>query len=304
MALQIPSRLPTVRQLRHFSALVRLEHFGQAAEACNVSQSAFSASIQEFEKQLGVRLVDRTRRSVTVTALGREVAAQARLCLLNLEGLVQLAQAGAEPLSGPLRLGAIPTVAPFLLPEVLDDLRRQYPRLQLFLREDQTQRLVAELREGDLDAIIIALPYPLKSFETRVLFRERFLLAFRRGTRLFDPDNYTLARLPQRSVLLLEDGHCLRDHALAACRIRNMDKVHRFGASSLQTLVEMVEADLGITYLPEMALGSALLRGTRIDTRSLPGSSGRDIALVWRRGSKMVEDFQKLAEIVLRVHVL
>ena len=292
--------LPTVRQLRYFVALARLEHFGRAAEACNVSQSAFSNAIQEFERLLGTRLVDRTRRSVTVTARGREVAAQARVCLQNLETLTDIARAGDQPLTGTLRLGVIPTIGPFLLPGALGKIRKKYPRLQLFLREDQTERLVSELRQGELDAIVIALPYPLKSMDTRVLFRDRFLLAFRKGTRLLDPDNYQLSNLPQGSVLLLEDGHCLRDHALAACRIRNLDKVHRFGASSLQTLVEMVEADLGVTYLPEMALGSALLRGTRIDTRPLATGAAREIAMVWRQGSGRVEDFQRLAEMLIR----
>lgn len=288
--------LPTVKQLRYFLALEEHEHFRRAAEACFVSQSAFSVAIRELETLLGVRLVDRTNRKVTVTPLGREVATQARLCLRDLEDLVELARGSRQPLAGPLRLGVIPTVAPFLLPKVLPGLRAEFPELRLLLREDITGRIYEQLLEGALDAILIALPYEMRNVQVMTLFKDRFRLACRRGTTLVDPENYRFSLLNAESVLLLEDGHCLRDHAISACRIRKLEKVSRFAASSLLTLVEMVDADLGITFLPEMAEGSSILEGTRVATYPLHEHSYREIGLAWRRGSGRDEEFRLLGE--------
>ncbi|TDJ15133.1 MAG: hydrogen peroxide-inducible genes activator [Gammaproteobacteria bacterium] len=293
--------LPTVKQLRYFIALEEHQHFGRAAEACFVSQSAFSVAIREFESGLGVRLVDRTNRKVTVSELGREVATQARLCICDLEALVEVAHSNREPLAGPLRLGIIPTIAAFLLPRVLPGLRKAHPRLQLLLREETTQRIVDKLMDGQLDLVLLALPYELRNVELMLLFKDRFRLACRAGTKLVDPENYRFNRLNAQSVLLLEDGHCLRDHAISACRIRKLDKVSRFSASSLLTLVEMVDADLGITFLPEMAEGSSLLSGTRVKTYPMRDDAYRDIGLAWRRGSGRVCEFRLLGEFI-RAH--
>jgi LysR family hydrogen peroxide-inducible transcriptional activator len=292
--------LPTVKQLRYFVALVEEGHFGRAAAASFVSQSAFSAAIRQLETLLGTRLVDRTNRQVTITAVGQEVATQARLCLQDLESLVDIAQGQVEPLGGELRLGVIPTIAPFLLPRVLPKLRRAHPRLRLFLTEDQTVRLHAKLLQGDLDVLLLALPYELRSTEVLSLFEDRFFLACCENTKLVDPENYRFSRIDSGSVLLLEDGHCLRDHAIEACRLRNTEKLSRFAASSLLTLIEMVDADLGITYLPEMADGSALLRNTRVRMVPLRERSHRKIGLVWRKGSERAEEFQMLGEFLSR----
>lgn len=293
--------LPTVRQLRYFVALAEHRHFRRAAESCFVSQSAFSVAIQELESLLGVSLVDRTNRRVTVTRTGQQVAVQARLCLRDLEDLVEVARADSEPLAGALHLGVIPTIAPFLLPRVLPRLRRACPKLRLYLHEDTTPRIHEGLVEGRLDLILLALPYRLRGVETLSLFRDPFRLAFREGTRIVDPERVRLNRLNAGSVLLLEDGHCLRDQALAACRLRDMDAVSRIEASSLLTLIEMVDADLGVTFLPEMAEGSALLRNTRVRTSPMPGGGHREIGLAWRRGSARAEEFERLGEI-LREH--
>jgi LysR family hydrogen peroxide-inducible transcriptional activator len=290
--------LPTVKQLRYFVALEEHGHFGRAAAACFVSQSAFSVAIRELESLLGVRLVDRTNRKVTVSQLGREVATQARLCIRDLEALVEIARGHREVLAGALRLGVIPTVAPFLLPKVLPGLRKAYPQLQLLLREQQTRQIYDKLMDGELDLILLALPYEMRNVETMRLFKDRFRLACRAGTKLVDPGNYRFNRLNADSVLLLEDGHCLRDHAISACRIRNLEKVSRFAASSLLTLVEMVDADLGITYLPEMAQGSSILAGTRVETHPMRDEPYRHIALAWRRGSGRVREFRLLGEFI------
>jgi len=289
-------RYPTVKQLRYFVALSEAGHFGRAAQASCVSQSAFSTAIQDLETLLGTQLVDRTNRQVTITAIGREVATQARLCLRDIEDLMQVAGQRRKPLSGDLRLGVIPTIAPFLLPRVLPALRRTYPELKLFLTEDRTQRLHERLLNGDLDLLLLALPYDLRGTEELPLFKDRFLLACRDGTERVDPEQYRFNRLDADSILLLEDGHCLREHALAACRIRDSEKVSRFAASSVLTLVEMVDADLGITFLPEMAEKSALLRNTRVRLYPIRDDSYRTIGLAWRKGSGRAEEFTLLGE--------
>lgn len=287
-------RYPTVKQLRYFVALNEARHFGKAAAACHVSQSAFSTAIGELETLLDVQLVDRTNRQVTITAIGREIAVQARLCLQDIESLVKLAGEQREPLTGELRLGVIPTIAPFMLPKVLPKLRKAYPALKLYLLEDQTERIHERLLDGEVDLLLLALPYDLRSVETLELFRDRFLLACREGTERIDPGNYRMSRLEMESVLLLEDGHCLRDHALAACKLRDNRKISPFAATSLLTLIEMVDADMGVTFLPEMAADSALLRDTRVRMYPTSERSYRTIGLAWRKGSNRREEFELL----------
>jgi LysR family hydrogen peroxide-inducible transcriptional activator len=289
---------PTIKQLRYFVTLCDEEHFGRAAALSFVSQSAFSTAIQDLETALDTQLVDRTNRQVTITALGQEIATQARLCLRDVESLVELAGQRRKPLSGPLRLGIIPTIAPFLLPTLLPRLRKAYPDLRLFLTEDQTERVHERLLDGDLDVLILALPYELRSVEELVLFKDPFCLAAREGTTSVDPENYRFNRLQSESVLLLEDGHCLREHALAACKIRSTEKVSRFAASSLLTLVEMVDADLGITFLPEMARGSSLLKNTRVKMYPLGDKSYRNVGMVWRKGSARSDEFRLLGNFI------
>ena len=287
-------KLPTIKQLRYFVALVEAGHFGRAADACFVSQSAFSNAIQELENLLGARLVDRTNRSVTITAMGQEVATQARLCLRDVEALVDIAKGGQKPLTGELHLGVIPTIAPFMLPGLLPKLRRKFPDLQLYLHEEQSQRIYERLMDGELDVLLLALPYDMRGVELMPLFKDRFVLANREGTERVDPENYRFNRLDADSILLLEDGHCLRDHALAACKIKNSEKVRRIGASSVLTLVEMVDADLGITFLPEMARGSAILKSTRVRLTPLSDRSYRTIGLAWRKGTSRDDEFRML----------
>jgi LysR family hydrogen peroxide-inducible transcriptional activator len=290
--------LPSTKQLRYFVALAEFEHFGRAASATHVSQSAFSNAIQELENTLGTQLVDRTNRQVTITATGQQVATQARLVLRDIGDLVEVASGGRKPLCGDLRLGVIPTIAPFMLPALLPKLRKDYPELKLFLIEDQTARIYQRLLSGELDVLLLALPWEMRGVQQSILFRDPFRLACRKGTKRVDPKNYRFNRLDADSILLLEDGHCLRDHALAACKIRNTQKVRRFGASSLLTLVEMVDADLGITFLPEMSRSSLLLKNTAVQLHPMPDSSYRNIGLVWRQGSARAEEFHSLGKFI------
>jgi LysR family transcriptional regulator, hydrogen peroxide-inducible genes activator len=288
----MPTRFPTIKQLRYFVALCETGHFGRAADACFVSQSAFSTAIQELESLLGTQLVDRTNRQVTITGVGQEVAVMARRVLRDLDDLVETAGHRQAPLCGKLRLGVIPTIAPFLLPRVLPELRKAYPELELYLTEDRTQRILEKLHDGYLDLLLLALPYEMRGVEEMRLFRDRFLLACRENTKRVDPARYHFNRLDADSILLLEDGHCLRDHALTACKVRDSEKVSRFAATSILTLVEMVDADLGITYLPEMAEGSAMLRNTRVKLYPIGDGSYRTIGLAWRKGSARNEEFR------------
>lgn len=292
------NHLPTTKQLRYFVALERHEHFGKAAEACFVSQPAFSVAIKELENLLNIQLVDRTNKNVTITSLGRDIAQQAKTVLRGLEELVDIARSNQAPLTGQLKLGVIPTIAPFLLPKLLPALRKAHPELKLHLKEDLTERIYDRLMDGELDLILIALPYELRNVSEMPLFKDRFFLAHQQKSSFVDAQRYHLNNLPSDSILLLEDGHCLRDHALSACHIKNADKVSSITATSLLTLVQMVDADLGITYLPEMAINSSLLKNTRITTEPLESDSFREIGLVWRKSSTRGEEFAMLGEFI------
>jgi LysR family hydrogen peroxide-inducible transcriptional activator len=291
--------LPTIKQLRYLVELEKQQHFGHAAEACFVSQSAFSVAIRELESNLNVKLVDRTNRSVTFTAIGRQIAAQARLCLFDLEGLVDIANEQRDPLSGDLRLGAIPTIAPFMLPKILPGIRKSFPKLDLYLREEQTQSLYEELINGSLDVILIALPYDLKNVQTMPLFEDHFLLATHKKSRLLDnPQDFRVNRLKPGEILLLEEGHCLRDHVLSAMKLKNQDRLNRFSATSLHTLVQMVDSDLGISFIPQMAKGSSLLKNTNVMLHEMNKTYVREIALAWRASSARGDEFRQLGELM------
>ncbi len=294
-------RLPTTKQLQYFIALVEAGHFGRAAEQSHVSQSAFSNAIRELENTLGAQLVDRTNRQVTITAIGQEIATQARLCVRDLEDLVEIAGGERKPLSGELQLGVIPTIAPFVLPDLLPKLRRDYPELKLYLTENQTSQLFEKLAAGVLDVLLLALPCETRSVEVMPLYDDPLLLAYREGSTRVDPEQFRVSRLAADSVLLLEDGHCLRDQALATCKLKDLQKVRSFSASSLLTLVEMVDADLGVTFLPQMAIGSSMLKSTKIQTQHTKDGGNRNIALAWRKGSGRAEEFRLLGEFITKL---
>jgi len=289
--------LPSLRQLQYLDALAASLHFGRAAAACNVTQSTLSAGIKELETTLGAALVDRTRRSVLLTPLGRDTVARARVLIEQASDLLTAVRAGAEPLSGTLRLGVIPTIAPFLLPQALRRLRRKYPRLKLYLREERTAILVEELQSGRLDLVLLALPCDCGAADRLTLFRDPFLLACPPDHPLAKLKRVPPERIAQEPLLLLEDGHCLRDQALAACGRVDRHRIEPFAATSLHTLVQMVENGLGITLLPKLALDSGLLRGTRLVTRPIEGEDAhRVIGLAWRQGSGRRPEFELLGK--------
>jgi LysR family transcriptional regulator, hydrogen peroxide-inducible genes activator len=246
--------LPSVRHLRHLTALYDHGHFGRAAEACHVTQSTLSASIKELESVLQVTLVDRSKRSVVLTPVGVETVERARKIVKEVEDLVNFTTASREPLSGTLRMGTIPTIGPFLLPRVLPGLRETYRRLKLYLVEDLTDRLIDSLHRGDLDVVLLALPRECGAVETAILFKDPFVVGLPRGHPLTKESGIKPQNLWGEEVLLLKDGHCLRDHALGALRRLAHRSVAEFEATSLPTLVQMVDNGLGTTLLPTLAV--------------------------------------------------
>lgn len=287
--------LPTLKQLRHLVALREHGHFGRAAQASFVTQSAFSASIKELEQILGTVLVERTQRRMVFTTLGLEIVARAKQLLIQAQELVELGQAAREPLAGPLRLGVIPTISPFLLPRVLPGLRRAHSRLKLYLIEDLTSRLVDDLQSGKLDLLLLALPCDCGHAETVALWRDRFSLAVRADEPLARLKALKPEQLAPERLLLLQDGHCLREHALAACRMSDPQLTEAYQGTSLATLVQMVDNGLGITLVPQLALDAGILRGTDVVTRPLLAQHAwREIGLAWRRGTGRRAEFMLL----------
>jgi len=272
-------------------------HFSRAAEACNVTQSTLSASIKELESVLQAPLVDRTKRRVILTPIGIEIVERARRILKEVEELVNFATSSREPLSGTLRMGTIPTVGPYLLPKVLPNLRETYRNLKLYLVEDLTHRLIDLLHRGRLDVVLLALPYDCGAVETVILFDDPFVVGLPRGHPLAKQVSIKAQRLWRENLLLLEDGHCLRDHALAACRLADRRVTEGFEATSLPTLVQMVDNGLGTTLLPILAVNAGLLRGTKVVTRPLLGDEPiRKIGFIWRRGTGRRQEFSLLAK--------
>ncbi len=293
---------PTIKQLRYLVALADHLHFGRAARACYVSQSTLSAGIQELEALLDADLVDRNRRRVSLTPLGEQVVAQARRVLEEVERLCAIADSAREPLSGPLRLGIIPTIAPFLLPPLMPALRRAFPKLQLILKEALSADLCRALLAGELDVVLYALPYRCGGVEEEPLFADPFHAAFPPGSDPL-PARVRTADLDGRTLLLLEEGHCLRDHALAACSLPGVDPARSILGTSLLTLVHMVDNGLGVTLLPEMAIDGGILAGTGV--RAVPlaeSAAARTIGLIWRKGSPRREEFRRLAAFVRDWH--
>ena len=291
------SYLPTLKQLQYLVALEETGHFGRAAEACFVTQSTLSAGIRELETLIGVTLVERTRRVVRFTPLGERVAAKARRVLREAEELSDLVRAAGKPLSGELRMGVIPTIAPFLLPRLLPGLRRDWPDLRLYLREETSQAACDSLHRGQLDCVLLALPYHCGDIESEALFDDRLHVAFPSGEAPAGTGSVAPGEIDEARLLLLEDGHCLRDHALAACNRPELRAEATMLGTSLHTLVQMVGNGLGVTLVPEMAIAAGILEGTGIVARPLAAAHAfRRIALIWRKASPREKDFRLLGD--------
>ena len=292
---------PTIKQLQYLVALRDHGHFGKAAEACFVTQSTLSAGLRELENLLGVTLVERTRRVVRFTALGEKVADKAVRVLREAEDLTELARAEGQPLHGELRMGVIPTIAPFLLPAMLPKLRAEWPSLKLYLREETSQAACEALHRGQLDCVLLALPYACGEIETATLFDDPLYVAFP-GGEAPHAGAVEVEAIDEKRMLLLEDGHCLKDHALSACNRPDLRAHAAMMGTSLHTLVQMVDNGLGVTFIPAMAVDSGILEGTRVEARPLRSEHGfRRIALIWRRSSPREAEFQMLATTLRRI---
>ena len=288
--------LPTLKQLQYLVALHEHGHFGRAAESCFVSQSTLSAGLRELESLLGVTLVERTRRVVRFTPLGNRVVAKAHRLLREAEELTELVQSSGQPLAGELRMSVIPTIAPFLLPKILPRLRKERPLLKLFLREEPSAAAIESLHHGRADCVLLALPFATGEVEIEPLFDDALYVAFPKDDPRDPPATIRPELIDESRLLLLEDGHCLKDHALAACNRPEMRASATMIGTSLHTLVQMVDNGLGLTMLPAMAIEAGILRNTNIVVRPLAATNAaRKIALVWRKNSPRGDEFRLLA---------
>ena len=288
-----------LRDLEYLVALEQERHFARAAERCFVSQPTLSGQLKKLEQELGVLLVERSSRQVVMTEAGKAVAAQAQKVLAESREIKSIAESFDDPMTGSLQVGLIPTVAPYLLPVIIPTLNKRYPKLKLWLHEQQTHVLLERLRRAELDLLILALPLPEHEFEEVDLFREGFSLAVPSGDRLANRDRVTLADLQGRDVMLLEEGHCLREHALDVCFSAGASEYGAFHATSLETLRHMVGEGMGITLMPQLALPKQMAKGDAV--RYLPFEApvpSRRIGMLYRKGSYRAETFNRIGESV------
>ena len=288
-----------LRDLRYLVALADLRHFGKAADACFVSQPTLSTQIRKLEDELGVALVERAPRKVMLTAVGQDVVQRARRIVADVEQLKEAARRSRDPESGSLRLGVFPTLGPYLLPHVVPQLRERFPHLELLLVEEKSDVLLQSLREGKLDAALLALPVHDEQLHAEFLFEEPFVFAAPVRHPLAAQDSLAMSQLSDETLLLLEDGHCLRDQALDVCRLSGAQEKSGFRATSLETLRQMVAAGVGVTLLPALSVHEPIAQSPNI--RLLPFRDpppSRQIALVWRKSSATDEFLRRLAEAI------
>jgi LysR family hydrogen peroxide-inducible transcriptional activator len=288
----------TVRQLRYFDALAHHSHFGRAATACAISQPALSMQIKELEETLGAVLMERGARQVRLTKFGEEAALRVRDILLLVDELGEFARASRDRLSGRLRIGMIPTIAPYLLPILMENLTRTHPEVDIYVREALTSKLIQELAEGRLDTAIAALPISEPSFTEVALFAENFLLVRpREDTGKPVPSSKMLREM---RLLLLEEGHCFRDQALSFCNMKSSLPRDMLDASSLSTLVQMVSAGMGVTLIPEMAMAVEARSASVSVARFKNPQPSRTIGMIWRKKSPLARQLLQLSEVVCR----
>jgi len=291
---------PTLRQLEYFLAVADNLSFHKAAESCHVTQPTLSDGLKNLEDLLGTKLFERTKRDVSLTAAGEELILPARDIVVRAEDFVQMARARKEPFTGKLTLGVIPTIAPYLLPSLLPALQKKFTALDLQLKEDVTAQLLAALDQRKIDVVLMAFPYDTPGIKQMKLWSEPFVIAMP-GTKTVMDTHATINDLSKHNIMLLEDGHCLRDHALAACRLQPGQQ-RTFGATSLTNLIQMVQHGYGATLLPAMAVDPKTMpRGVTIQRFSNPQPS-RQIGLAWRQGNPREKEFRQLGEMIAKMH--
>jgi LysR family hydrogen peroxide-inducible transcriptional activator len=295
--------LPSMRQLRYLLAVGQYLNFTKAAEHCFVSQSTLSAGLKELEDGLGVQLIERDRQNVSVTPIGLEIIHRSKQLLASAEDMVEYAKTASQTMTGTIRLGAIPTIAPFVLPQILPEIRARYPQLRVALREDLSANLVQKIHEHQLDFAIIALPYETQGLLVKELYGDEFWLTAKPDDQALTGKTVTVPAKMAGRLLLLEEGHCLREHSLRACRRSETASIEGLEATSLLTLVQMVDSGLGIALLPEMAIKNDILKNTNLIARPLDAPAPkRGIALIARQTTSRIEEFMAIAKIMLEVH--
>lgn len=292
--------LPSLRQLSYLVTLSETLHFTEAARRSFVTQSTLSGGIMELERLLGGVLVERDRQNVRLTPLGEQVVARARVLLADAQDLMRLSREMSEPLTGDLHLGVIPTIAPFILAQLLDEVHKQLPKIQLHLHEAQSEKIVEKLEHGNLDMVDLALPFDTRGLKVAEVAKESLFLVCNKSdiaSQAKSLDDLDLSRL-----MLLEEGHCLRDHTLSACPIGERKNDHRLKASSLPTLVEMVSADLGFTLLPEIAIHTNMIKANPdLMVKQIEAAPSRILALVTRKSTPLQSEFDVLLQILQKI---
>ncbi|MDN5677587.1 MAG: LysR substrate-binding domain-containing protein [Acinetobacter sp.] len=292
--------LPSLRQLSYLVTLSETLHFTEAARRSFVTQSTLSGGIMELERLLGGVLVERDRQNVRLTPLGEQVVARARVLLADAQDLMRLSREMSEPLTGDLHLGVIPTIAPFILAQLLDEVHKQLPKIQLHLHEAQSEKIVEKLEHGNLDMVVLALPFDTRGLKVAEVAKESLFLVCNKSdiaSQAKSLDDLDLSRL-----MLLEEGHCLRDHTLSACPIGERKNDHRLKASSLPTLVEMVSANLGFTLLPEIAIHTNMIKANPdLMVKQIEAAPSRILALVTRKSTPLQSEFDVLLQILQKI---
>jgi LysR family hydrogen peroxide-inducible transcriptional activator len=287
--------LPSLKNLFYLVNLHQEQHFNRAAKVCFVSQSTLSSGIQNLEEQLGYQLIERDHKSFMFTAIGEEVVQRARAILTDVDDLVELVKNQGEPMTGEVRLGCIPTIAPFLLSPVVQRCQDQYPKLSLLLKEDTTERLLDALTKGELDLLILALPADVNGFHSMKVGIDPFKMVAHKSLSTNIPLPIDYKTMPDESIFLLQSEHCITGHAISACQLADTAKINPFSATSLHTLVQMVNSKLGTTFLPQMAIDAGILKDTELTVLTPPGDAPyRDIGLVWRQTTSRIKTFRTL----------
>lgn len=293
--------LPSLRQLSYLVTLSETLHFTEAARRSFVTQSTLSGGIMELERLLGGVLVERDRQNVRLTPLGEQVVARARVLLADAQDLMRLSREMSEPLTGDLHLGVIPTIAPFILSQLLEEVHKQLPKIQLHLHEAQSEKIVEKLEHGNLDMVLLALPFDTRGLKVAEIAKEDLFLVCHKSDQR-SAQAATLEDLDLSRLMLLEEGHCLRDHALSACPIGERKNDHRLKASSLPTLIEMVSANLGFTLLPEIALHTNMIKANPdLVVKSIEDAPSRTLALITRKSTPLQSEFDVLLQILQKI---
>ncbi|WP_413110895.1 hydrogen peroxide-inducible genes activator [Thaumasiovibrio sp. DFM-14] len=293
------NKFPSLKQLHYLITLYETRHFGEAAKRCYVSQSTLSSGIQNLEEMLGGQLIERDNKTMVFTSMGEDVVRRSRDILARSRDLLEMTRGDGSSMEGQLRVGCIPTIAPFLLCDLVQEVNRLHPMLNLLLREDTTTNLLAALRNGEMDVLILALPVEIGAMQSRVVGKDPFKMVFSQYQASSIPIPVQYKELPDESVFLLEKEHCLTDHAVSACKLTSKEKINPFTATSLHTLVQMVANGLGTTFIPQMAIEHGLIDNLNLFVVDPPGNQAyRQIGLVWRPTSNRVGVFNRLAEIV------